>query len=704
VLQRLVPVDREIRSHSGRWYMRRTLPYRTAENHIEGVVITFVDIGARKRAEEEVLDAQHRLQAVLEQMPMAVVIVQAPNGRLLFANERAASLFKHTFPTPIPIDPAPAFYPVMLGAHPDGRAYRPEDWPLMRSMSQGEVITDEEIAVHAVDGQRLILSVNSAPVRDAEGATVAAVGTFQDVTQRKRGERQLSQAEERFRLLIESARDFAIFHVDPKGFVTTWNPGAERMLGWTEKEIVGQSSAVLFTPEDRAALTHEMELRQASETGRSTDERWHVRKDGSRFWGSGVTARVEGGSGGSEGFVKIMRDDTDRKLAEERLLAANVAAEKAHAVAQEASHAKDDFISVVSHELRTPLNTIRLWSRMLRNENLATKDREEGIGMIERAAIAQQQVIDDLFDVSRIASGKLRLGMRETRLADAIRSAVEAVEPVATARGIRLSSEISNDIGIVRADPGRIQQVVWNLLSNAVKFTPTGGRVTVSAQRDDAAVRIVVTDTGIGIRGDFLAQVFDRFRQAEIGTTRKHGGLGLGLSIAKQLVELHGGSIAVTSEGEGKGATFTVNLPLAAHATAAETIGPATGTSSDLSGVDVLLVEDEDATRLTLQRLLEGRNARVRAVDSVSAARDAISTRRPAVLLSDIGLPGEDGYVLIKHVRSLKGAKRVAAIALTAFARQEDRQRALESGFDEHIAKPIDADQLIAVIAQMARR
>jgi two-component system, chemotaxis family, CheB/CheR fusion protein len=704
VLQKLVPVEREVRSNSGRWYLRRTLPYRTAENHIEGVVVTFVDIAARKRAEDEILSTQVRLQAVLEQMPTAVVMVQAPNGRLLFANRKAGELFNNTFPTPVPGDPMPAFYPILAGRHMDGEAYRAEEWPLARVLAGHETINDQEVTVNTGDGRELALLMSAAPVRDADGKAVAVVGTFLDITQRKRGEHRLSQVEERFKLLVESAKDFAIFSVDTKGRVLTWSAGAERILGWPEQEIIGQWGAILFTPEDRAALIPEEELRQAEETGRANDERWHIRKDGTRFWASGVMAAVRGHDGEVEGFVKIMRDQTDRKLAEDRLLAATATAERAEAVAIEANRAKDDFIAVVSHELRTPLNTIRLWARMLRNEKLSAKDREEGIQMVERAAVAQQQVIDDLFDVSRIASGKLRLTMRPTRLGDAIRGAIEAVEPVATARGIRLSTDVSNDIGTVRADPGRIQQVVWNLLSNAVKFTPAGGKVHVAARRTGANVLIEVADTGIGIRPDFLEKIFERFRQVEIGSKRAHRGLGLGLSIARQLVELHEGTISARSEGEGKGSTFCVTLPLAPQEGLVDAPAAEFGKGSDLRGVDVLVVEDEGMTRDTMCRLLENAAAKVRAVDSVAAAREALEKRMPQLLLSDIAMPGEDGYELIRHLRSLPKTSHVITVAVTAFARPEDRRQVLEAGFDEHLSKPLDADQLLATLTRLVQR
>jgi CheY-like chemotaxis protein len=325
--------------------------------------------------------------------------------------------------------------------------------------------------------------------------------------------------------------------------------------------------------------------------------------------------------------------------------------------------------------------------------------------MITRAAMAQQQVIDDLFDVSRIASGKLKLSLTETSLADVIKGAVGAVEPVASARGIRMRARIAPDIGIVRADPGRLQQVIWNLLSNAVKFTPQGGSVNVTAQREDAIVAIEVEDSGIGIKPEFLPQVFERFRQAEAGTTRVHGGLGLGLAIAKQIVELHGGNISVKSDGDGKGSTFRVEIPLPVHHDTGDT-GQHRGLDAHpgLRDLDILLVEDEVTARTAIQLLLEEHGAKVRGVEGVEDARIAISMRRPRLIISDIGLPGEDGYSLIRHVRSLKNAGEIRAIAVTAFARPEDRDRALAAGFDAHLPKPVDPDKLLDCAAKLAAK
>jgi two-component system CheB/CheR fusion protein len=702
VLQHLVPIEREVESHSGRWYLRRTLPYRTSENHIEGVVITFVDIGARKRSELEVLKAHERVQGVLEQMPTAVVILDPLAGHLQYANRRAASLFGTSLPTPTPPGIGLPFRPTLSGTRNTGHVYLEEEWPLARTLATGAIITDEEIEVIGMDKVIRVFSVSSAPVHNPNGAIIAVVGTFLDITQRRRGEEALAEANQRLGLLVESAMDFAILTLDVQGRVVTWNSGAERILGWTEKEKVGRTCRVIFTPEDRAAQVPEREIQQALDTGRATDERWHVRKDGSRFWASGVMARMTSPTGEVTGLVKIMRDNTEAKVTEDRLMAAIAGAERASARAEEANRAKDEFIAVVSHELRTPLNTIRLWARMLGNEKLSPKDRADGLQMINRAAVAQQQVIDDLFDVSRIASGKLKLALHETMLANVVKGAVEAVEPVATGRGIRLSSRVSNDLGVVRADPGRLQQVIWNLLSNAVKFTPQGGSVSVAARRDGAMVTIEVIDTGVGIKREFLPHVFDRFRQAEVGATRGHGGLGLGLAIAKQIVELHGGSISVISEGDGQGSTFRVELPLPVSADIDDTgevrsldFGPG------LQDIEILLVEDEANARDVMQKLLQEHGAKVRAVESAAEAREAIELRRPRLIISDIGLPGEDGYALMRDIRLGDSDGRIAALAVTAFARPEDRQLALDAGFDEHLPKPVDPDKLLELAARL---
>jgi two-component system CheB/CheR fusion protein len=708
VLDSLTPAENEVRSHSGRWYLQRTLPYRTSDNHIGGVVLTFVDITRRKLAERSLAEMQARLEAALEHTPAALIIVEAEGPRVLHANRRAAALFGQPLPPPFLNANWDAAVSSIKGWHPDGRELRIEDWPLARSLISGAAVLDEQVEIITPAGTRRVLSISSAPVTDDAGEVIAAVAAFWDLTQLKDAEAALQDSERRLRLIVESAQDFAILMLDITGNVTAWNSGAVHMFGWTEAEMLGRPGAAIFTTADQEAGAPEREIRSALQKGRALDERWHVRKDGTPLWASGVLSVARDETGRVEGFVKIMRDNTDRKEAEDRLYAATQGANEAKATAEAANRAKDDFISMVSHELRTPLHTMRPWMRLLRNDSLPPKDHQEGTRILERAVDAQQQLIDDLLDVSRISAGKLRLEKRLTRLAEAIAAAVEAVRPVSERTEVRIVYRASPEVGAVRADPDRMQQVVWNLLSNAVKFTPSGGEVQVDVQREGDAVLIKVADTGIGIHADLLPHIFDRFLQGESGAARHHTGLGLGLAIAKQLVELHGGSIFATSEGSGKGACFIVRLPLKAENTDTELRQYSRATDGvTLAGLHILLVEDEGTTREAARRLLEGTRAQVLAVESTAAAREAYSLQRPDIIISDIGMPGEDGYVLMQQVRSLEsehGISRVPSLALTAFARAEDRQRALEAGYDAHLAKPVDPEHLFREIARLTGR
>ena len=707
VIAKLAPLEAEAHSHSDRWYLRRTLPYRTEDDRIAGVVITFVDITARKRAEQAITATQARLQAVVEQMPAAVVMAEAPSGKLLLANRQATTLFNQPYPLPLIGHNWVTAYAGFHGAHEEGGPYHPHQWPLARALAKGEVVLDEEVTVVSSDGDRRVVSMNAAPIRNGAGEVVAAVAAFWDVTARKRAQEALRDSEEHFRMLVESAHDYAIFMLDLQGRVVSWNRGAERVTGFPENEILGQPGAILFTPEDRTAGIPELGMRLAAETGKAVDERWHLRKDGARFWASGAMTVAQDSHRARRGFVKIMRDQTERKALDGRLEEALQAAQQSRLSAEGANRAKDEFISTVSHELRTPLNTIRLWSTMFMSGKVQGAEVREGGEKIDRAALAQQQLIDDLLDVSRMASGSLRLALRDTPLVDAVLAAIDAIRPLAQGKHIQVDSKLSEQIGIVQVDPDRIQQVVWNLLANAVKFTPEGGRVAVRMWRVDATVHIEVSDTGVGISPEFLPQVFDRFRQADAGASRRYSGLGLGLAIAKQLVELHGGTIIARSEGKGQGSSFTVHLPLQPRPAAAigkPTTGPSDQRKHDLHAVDVLLVEDEALAREATERLLKQFGARVRAVGSAGEARREYEREPPHVLIADIGMPGEDGYTLIEKIRGLErelGRGRVPALALTAFARRQDRQHAVVAGFDEHLAKPVDAAKLLEVLARL---
>jgi PAS domain S-box-containing protein len=390
--------------------------------------------------------------------------------------------------------------------------------------------------------------------------------------------------------------------------------------------------------------------------------------------------------------------------------------ERLYRQAQESSQLKEEFLATVSHELRNPLNAILGWSRMLRGGQLPPEGMAKALDTIERNAQAQAQLIDDLLDVSRIITGKLRMDVRPADPNLFIEAAIEAVRPAAEAKGVRLQKIMDTAVVSVPGDPIRLQQVIWNLLSNAIKFTSRGGRVQVRLERVNSHVEIIVSDTGQGIAPEFLPHVFDRFRQADQRTTRQHGGMGLGLAIVKNLVELHGGSVGAASPGTGQGATFTVRLPVVSvyqkedetgrvHPTARNLL-PSVDLADRLDGISILVVDDEPDTRDLLKTGLENCGAQVSLASSVAEAFKALKIRIPDVVISDIGMPEKDGYDLIRELRALPAEKggKVPAIALTAYARVEDRLRALRSGYQMHVPKPVELAELVAVADSLVKR
>jgi PAS domain S-box-containing protein len=384
------------------------------------------------------------------------------------------------------------------------------------------------------------------------------------------------------------------------------------------------------------------------------------------------------------------------------------ASQEARQAAEAANRAKDEFLATLSHELRTPLSPILGWVRLLRSGDLDAAASARGLEVIERNVRAQTQLIEDLLDVSRIITGKLRLEVRPMDLVAVVEAGIEAVRPAADAKVIRIESRLDPKAAAMVGDPDRLQQVVWNLVSNAVKFTPKEGRVEVELARVDAHARLRVTDTGTGIPQTFLPHVFDRLRQADSTSTRAHGGLGIGLAIVRHLVELHGGTVAAESAGDGKGAVFTVELPISAASGAQRTApdSAAEEGSVRLDGVRVMVVDDEADTRDLLSFSLRNYGAEVTALGSASEALAAIQRDKPDVLVSDIGLPGDDGYALIRQVRALDEDRggRVPAAALTAYAKDEDRHRAIAAGFQAHVPKPVELAELANVVASLAGR
>lgn len=513
--------------------------------------------------------------------------------------------------------------------------------------------------------------------------------------------------------IVESS-DEAIISKTLDGIITSWNRGAQELFGYTAEEAVGKSILLIVPPE-----RHDEERNILAQLGRGQRithfETERVAKDGHRVEVSLTVSPVRNFEGTVVGASKIARDISNRLRVQRERETLLGAERHAREEAQRANRLKDEFLATLSHELRTPVNAILGWAQILRQGKREPTDLDHGLETIERNARVQARLIEDLLDMSRIISGKLRLDIQRIAPATFIEAAIEAVRPAAEAKGVRLEKILDAVAGPISGDPNRLQQVVWNLVSNAVKFTPKGGKVQVILERVNSHLDLSVADTGQGIKTEFLPNVFDRFRQADPGITRRFGGLGLGLAIVKQLVELHGGTVRAKSAGENLGATFIVSLPLTAvhmQPSDGDRQHPHTPSlfidceSADLSGLRILVVEDESDARDLVKRVLEECKAEVFTVASALAAFALIEQLQPHVIVSDIGMPEMDGYDFLRRLRALPAEKggRTPAVALTAFARSEDRTRAMLAGYQVHVAKPVEPQELLASVASVAGR
>ncbi|MEO8311013.1 MAG: PAS domain S-box protein [Caldimonas sp.] len=573
------------------------------------------------------------------------------------------------------------------------------------------------------DGTMFWANVVITALRDSDGTLLGFAKVTRDLTERRNHEESLRQSEERFRLLIEGVSDYAIFMLDVNGLVASWNAGAERIKGYAASEIIGRHFSTFYPADVRASGWPEHELQVAAETGRFVDEGWRLRKDGTTLWASVTITALRDSHGRLLGFAKLTRDLTEQKrthaleIAEQRREAILEAERNARIEAQRAIRIKDEFLATLSHELRTPLSSILGWTQILKRkaESMTPAELERGLSVIDRNARAQVRLIDDLLDLSRIMAGKVRLDVQQVSVPEIARSAIESAEPGAKAKDIRITAILDPSAPPVSADAGRLQQVVWNLLSNSIKFTPKGGRIQVVLQRIESSLELSVSDTGIGIPAAFLPHVFDRFAQKDATTTRSFGGLGLGLAISKQLVELHGGTIRASSGGEGLGATFFVQLPLSIvrledeaaardHPTA-ETANAEMRALPKLAGIHVFVIDDEADGRELLRRVLEDQAATVTVLSSAEEALRELKQVRPHLIISDIGMPATDGYQLMRTLRAGEGkGDKIPALALTAFARTDDRKRAFLAGYQAHLAKPFDVAELVLVAAGLAGR
>jgi PAS domain S-box-containing protein len=541
------------------------------------------------------------------------------------------------------------------------------------------------------------------------------VWSFRDVT-----ERHLAEITSHRLGAIVASSDDAIIGKDLNSIITSWNFGAERIFGYTADEMIGTSIMRLIPPDRHE---EEREILSRIRRGERFDhfETIRLAKDGRQLNVSITISPIKDSTGRVVGASKVARDITERKRAEEEAEMANrerlrlLASEReARLQSERASRVKDEFLATLSHELRTPLNAVLGWAKILRLGKLQGEELQQGLDTIERNARIQAQLIEDLLDMSRIISGKVRLDVQMIDLPAVLNESIETLRATAKAKGVHLKALRHPFPVSISSDPNRLQQVFGNLLHNAIKFTPKDGKVHVRLERFESHVEVSFTDTGEGIAADFLPYVFERFQQGDASTTRRHGGLGLGLAIVKQLVELHGGNVRVKSGGIGQGATFTVHLPLRAvyadpdEERHTEVTLPENQPLPEVSlaNVHVLVVDDELDARALVKRLLEMAGATVSMAASGSEAMERILARRPDVLVCDIGMPGEDGYSLIRRLRFLEEgqASALPAVAVSAYARSEDRTKAIRSGFQNHLAKPVEPTELVAVVRSLAGR
>jgi PAS domain S-box-containing protein len=566
----------------------------------------------------------------------------------------------------------------------------------------GEGVRHYETARLAKDGHRVDISLTVSPIKAPDGTAIGASKIARDVTLTRRLERDARH----FAAIVDSSDD-AIVAKDLHSIVTSWNRAAERMFGYSAEEMIGRSVRLLIPP-DRQHEEDDVLERIARGQRLEHHETIRRRKDGTLFPVSLTVSPVFDDAGVVIGASKIARDNSERVRADDER-------RRALDMATAANRLKDEFLATLSHELRTPLNAIAGYARMMQVGLLSADKQRGAIDTIVKNTSSLTRLIEDVLDVSRIVSGKVRLNVQPVEMSAIVREAVETAQPAADARDIGLEAIVDPGGTLVSGDPDRLRQVLWNLCSNAIKFSEKGGRVEVRMERVNSHVEVTVSDGGLGISPEFMPHLFERFTQADAGTTRLQGGLGLGLAICRHLVELQGGRISAESAGLGRGSSFHVTLPVrSAQATVDDVVRhhPVTPTPTraaqipELSGVRILVVDDDQDSLALAREILETTGATVLTASSAPEALDQLRGTQANVLITDLGMPIMDGFALISQVRDSPdpAVREIPAAALTAFARSEDRVRAMQSGFEVHLAKPIDPVELLATVASLARR
>ena len=650
----------------------------TAIRNDEGQLLGFSkverDLTERRANEERLRISEERFRMLVEGVREYAIFLLDPTGHIATWNTGAQRINGYAADEVVGKHFS-IFYPAEA---------RQRNWPqteLQEALRLGR-FEDEGWRLRK-DGSRFWANVMITPLRDREGVHRGFSKIVRDLTERREQEERIRQSEERFRLLLEGVEDYAVYMLDPEGRVTSWNAGAQRITGYSADEIVGQSFERFHAPEDVAAGRPSAELRAATLNRRVHETGWRVRKDGTRFWAEINVTALHDEEGRLRGFAKVVRDLSEKKRIE------NLEEQGRHLT---------EFLAMLAHELRNPLAPIRnALGIMALAPNLDPKvawSRD----VIERQATHLTRLVDDLLDVSRITRGKLSMHTSPMDVNAALQRAVEAARPLIDSRGHRLDIEVPPVAITVNADMTRIVQVVVNLLNNAAKYTPEGGRITLSAQAEGRDAVIRVKDNGVGISADMIEHIFDLFAQGERTLARTEGGLGIGLTLARRIVALHGGSISAHSDGPGKGAEFIVRLPLLPSYAAGLTNMGENASAAPVQKRSVCVVDDNADAAESMAMLLRTVGHDVRIEHDGEEALKRLTADLPDIVLLDIGLPGIDGYEVARRLREQPGGEAVRIYAMTGYGQEEDRRRSLEAGFDGHLVKPVIPSDLFALV------
>jgi PAS domain S-box-containing protein len=619
------------------------------------------------------------------------------DGRWLRVNERTCAITGYTRDELLRTT-------FMQITHPDDVE---RDWEHARRLLAGEIHTYSiEKRYMRKDGASVPIELTVSLARTPAGEPNYFISVIQEIEERARAEQALRESEERFRTLADNISQFA-WMADAQGALFWYNRRWYDFTGTTFDEMQGWGWQKVHHPEHVQRVVEK--FRGHIERGEVWEDTFPLRgKDGAYRWFLSRAVPIRDAAGRVVRWFGTNTDITELREVEQRRDELLDSERAARSEAERAARVKDEFLATLSHELRTPLAAILGWAQIVRRGRLAGEDINDAFKIIEDNARLQKQLIEDLLDMSRIASGKMKIDAQPVNLATVAEEAVAMIRPAAEEKGLRLVTRLDGSGGNVLGDAGRLKQVIGNLLSNAVKFTPAGGQIRVVLHHKAGRALLAVRDTGIGMAPEFVPQLFERFRQADASSTRKYRGLGLGLALVRQLTELHGGTVRATSRGAGRGSTFVIEMPLLRGLTPPQRAEAAAQVAFDfdLRHVAALVVDDEPTTRALITRILKEAGAAVTDCPGAAEALEAMAARTYDVIVSDISMPGIDGYMLLREVRSLPDRERalIPAVAVTAFSRDDDRRRAYEAGYQTHLTKPIEPAELCAIVANLVRR